>query len=472
MSPKTMRILFFWLLLITDAVISFCIILIAYEIRVSPITAQAHMPPMSSYIQLGYIFAFLNLYFMYVFGMYKDTRGRSGIDELFGVLKSVTVCLLLILALSFFYRDFSYSRLVLAYTFILAYFLLGTSRYVLIRIERSLLRAGYGRRKLLIVGTGGHFDALVKKITEKPEIGYMILGYIEEKPSHTLAPIPLLGALQEVEKLVDTYSPDEIIVTLDESHHEWVSRIVDICDRRGIDCKLSPNMVELMVRPRTFDEMSGVPLIRLKGLRIRGIDYMMKRILDIFLSSLLLVVLAPLFILITILIKLDSSGPIFYMQKRLGMDGVEYWMYKFRSMRAEAEARTPSWSKDDDPRITRVGRLMRKLSLDELPQIINVLQGTMSLVGPRPERPFFVEKFEKGIPRYLERHKVKAGITGWAQVNGLRGDTSIEERIQYDLYYIENWSLAFDIKILILTVLTILSDAFRFISRAPESVED
>jgi len=180
--------------------------------------------------------------------------------------------------------------------------------------------------------------------------------------------------------------------------------------------------------------------------------------MDIAISMPSLIALSPFFFLVAVLIRMDSPGPIFYMQKRVGMDGRVFWMFKFRTMKADAEAESgPGWSKEEDPRVTRLGDMLRKSSLDEVPQLINVLKGEMSLVGPRPERPFYVEKFEKGIPRYMERHKVKSGMSGWAQVNGLRGDTSISERLQYDLYYIENWSIWFDLKIVILTIFDILA---------------
>ncbi|MEW5945531.1 MAG: undecaprenyl-phosphate glucose phosphotransferase [bacterium] len=465
LSPKSFRVLFFLFLFVADFVVSYWVIMAAYEMRIGLLPPGAAPPPRRDYAGLAYLFAVLNVYFLYAFGTYKDTRGRSGIDEFFGVAKSSTVSLLVLMASTFFYREYEYSRLVIVYSFAIAYFMLGVSRCLVTAVERRMLAAGHGRKKLMFIGTGGHFETLVRKVLEKPGTGYTVLGYLEEDHSGELAAVPLLGSAAEMEKFVEHYEPDEVIVTLKPTHHHLVEAVVDVCDRRGIECTLSPDLVGLMAGPRKFDEISGVPLIRVRRLRARGFNAFVKRAFDLAVSAALIVLAAPLFVVVGVLIKLDSRGPVFYLQKRVGMDGVEYWMFKFRSMEQGAEENGPAWSRENDPRVTRVGRLLRATSLDETPQLFNVLMGQMSIVGPRPERPHFVEKFEKGIARYMERHKVKAGMTGWAQVNGLRGDTSIEERVRYDMYYIENWSLAFDVKIVILTVLTIGQDVLNVLLR-------
>lgn len=462
MSPRSFRLLFTCLLLISDIAVSYWVIMGGYELRVNVLYPPDHIPPRQSYVHLACFFTVVNIYFMYVFGMYRATRIRSSIDELFGVIKSVTVTLSVVLAMTFFYRDFEYSRLMVVLSFFIGYFMLGTSRGILVVVEGLLLRSGYGRKKALFVGTGDIFEPLVRKILDKPETGYNIIGYLEEEPGAGLAPVPLIGRLSELDVVVDSEQPDEVFVTLKTSHHEMVEKIVDVCDRKSINCTLAPDLVEIMAGPRKFDEIEGIPLIRVKPLWMKGANYFLKRTTDFVLSVLISILLFPLIVLLSIIVKLDTPGPIFYLQKRVGMDGVEYWMFKFRTMPSGAEGGAPAWSDSDDPRATRAGRFLRKASLDELPQLLNVLLGQMSLVGPRPERPFFVQQFKKDIPRYMERHKAKAGMTGWAQVNGLRGDTSLEDRIRYDMYYIENWSIGLDIKILMLTIKTIITDVFEF----------
>ena len=337
--------------------------------------------------------------------------------------------------------------------------LLGMERGLVLLLERALLRRGHGLKRLLLVGTGQHFRALTRAITERPDLGFAPCGYVEEGGAGKLAAIPLLGALDELESVMANHGVQQIIVTLTPEHQEAVSDIVDLCDRSGVDCLVSPNLQQMIVGAHHYDEIAGIPVIRIQGLRMRGLTAFAKRTLDLALGFLMLLILLPFMLLIALAVRLDSPGPVFYMQKRVGLDGRVFWMFKYRSMRSDAESSEgPAWSQNEDPRVTRLGMILRKMSIDELPQIFNVLRGEMSLVGPRPERPYFVEQFEKDVPRYMERHRVKAGMTGWAQVNGLRGDTSIEERVQYDLYYIENWSVWFDIKIIILTVVDILKE--------------
>jgi exopolysaccharide biosynthesis polyprenyl glycosylphosphotransferase len=312
------------------------------------------------------------------------------------------------------------------------------------------------------VGTGARFKSLCEKIEDRPDLGLSLIGYLEESPSGNLPNVPLLGSIGELEKVVVHFSIEHVIATLKPGRGSEVSRIVDICNTHKAECYVSPDLQQLIVGSHKIDEIAGIPVIRIRGLRLSGFGLFVKRSSDIVFTLIILTFILPFLIMLAILIKLDSPGPIFYMQKRVGLDGKEFWMYKFRSMRTGAEEREgPAWSQDEDPRVTRLGFILRKLSIDELPQIFNVISGEMSLVGPRPERPFFVEQFEKDVPRYMQRHRVKAGMTGWAQVNGLRGDTSIEERVQYDLYYIENWSFWFDIKIMILTAVDILKEIPR-----------
>jgi Undecaprenyl-phosphate glucose phosphotransferase len=264
--------------------------------------------------------------------------------------------------------------------------------------------------------------------------------------------VRILGSLDELSRLVGREAVDEVIIALPNANSEDLLNVIAHCDRSTISIKVLPDQFQIMAGQLSVGELSGLPLLNLRDVALRGWKLTLKRAIDLVGSAIGLVLLSPLMFLIAIFIKLDSPGPALYTQERMGLDGKRFYLFKFRTMRADAEAHGPGWTRPDDPRRTRLGAFLRRTNLDELPQLINVLLGDMSLVGPRPERPIYVEEFRKRIPRYMERHREKAGITGWAQVNGLRGDTSIEERTKYDLWYIENWSVWLDIKIILMTI--------------------
>ena len=461
-SPSVFRISFTVAFLLTDILMCFLAVEAAYIIRFDVLGPDLPRPTKENYLAFATVFTLFTVYLFGISGMYRTSVGQSRIDMVFHVLKSIIISLVILLALSFFYRDFSYSRLITIIGIGLAWVLVSGARMALVGVQRNLLRKGYGINRLAIIGTGPGFKTLASRMGNRPEMGYLLVGYIEEKAGQDLREARLLGALNETEKTLVLRSIDVVVITLKEEYHHEIKEIVDLCDKRGIHCYLVPDMVEMFVGPRSYVEINGVPLIYVKGLRIRGFNAALKRAMDIVVTLVLMIPVAPVMAFLATLVRLDSPGPIFYMQKRVGMDGRIFWMYKFRSMRTEAETEEgPAWSQTEDPRVTRLGYLLRKYSLDELPQFINVLRGDMSLVGPRPERPYFVEQFEKGVPRYMERHRVKSGMTGWAQCNGLRGDTSINERVQYDLYYIENWSIWFDFKIILLTMLDIIAEMKR-----------
>lgn len=461
-SPIGMRYAFSVVFLMVDVILSFAAMEGAYIIRFHMMDPEMARPTRENYIALSVMFTALSIYFMMISGLYRPAPGKSRIDMIFGVVRAVVFSLGILLALSFFYRDFSYSRLITVIGMGLAVVLICIGRMIVVSIEMSFLRRGIGSSRLLIVGTGSGFDNMAEKMASRPEHGYDLIGYLEENPGRRLQHIPLLGTLEEMEQTLVVQDIDVAALALDPEHHAEARDLVDLCDKRNVECYMLPDAVDMLVGPREYEEICGVPLIKVKGLRIKGFNAFLKRLMDIVLTLLITLLISPLLIFIIILIRIDSPGPIFYTQKRVGMNGKIFWMFKFRSMKTEAEAGGgPAWSQSQDPRVTKLGFYLRKFSIDELPQLINVLKGDMSLVGPRPERPYFVEQFEKGVPRYMERHKVKSGMTGWAQANGLRGDTSITERVRYDLYYIENWSVLFDIKIIILTIVDIINEIRR-----------
>jgi Undecaprenyl-phosphate glucose phosphotransferase len=265
----------------------------------------------------------------------------------------------------------------------------------------------------------------------------------------------ILGRASELAPLIDEYQVDEVIIALPEATHQDILMLLSECERGQVTIKVFPDVFQIMASPVGIGDLGGLPLVTVRDIALRGWRRLAKRLMDIAGAALGLIVLSPLMMLVAVLIKLDSRGPVFYVQDRMGLDARPFKMLKFRSMQQNAEVDGPGWTVEDDPRITRLGSLIRRINVDELPQLINVLLGQMSMVGPRPERPVYVNQFRRSIPRYMDRHWEKAGLTGWAQVNGLRGDTSIAERTKYDLWYIENWSLLLDFKILLRTVFNV-----------------
>lgn len=394
------------------------------------------------------------------YGLYKSTRPKSAFDEFYLLAKGATLGFLVVLAFTFFYRGTSYSRATLVAAWILGIILLYGERRIMAKLERGFIKRGYGVKKAVIVGTGEMGLSLYRKWKENPQLGYQLIGLVEGEGKYEnqtnpadSVDIPVLGTIDDLSRLIKDENVELVILALPLSYHQRIMEIILSCEDLKVEFQIVPDMVEIMVARAKVVSLDGIPLISLGRTPLEGWNRMVKRSLDITLSSAGLASLSPVFATLAILIKLDSKGAVFYKQERLGRDGKRFVQYKFRSMIENAEEKTgPTFAQDDDPRRTKMGAFLRRNNLDELPQLFNVLKGDMSLVGPRPERKFFVDKFKEGIPRYFLRHKVKSGITGWAQVNGLRGNTSIEERTKYDLFYVENWSLAFDIKILLLTL--------------------
>ena len=263
--------------------------------------------------------------------------------------------------------------------------------------------------------------------------------------------LPVFGTVDELPRIIESQGIDEVIIGLPEATHQELVGIVSQCEREKVSIRVFPDVFQIMASEVTISDLGGLPLLTIRDVALRGWKLTLKRAVDIAFSGLFLLFTSPIMMLTALAIKLDSPGPVFFSQERMGLDAKPFKMLKFRSMRADAERNGPGWTTKNDPRRTRVGAFIRKVSIDEFPQFINVLMGDMSLVGPRAEQPAYVEQFRKSIPRYMERHREKAGITGWAQVNGLRGDTSIAERTKYDLWYIENWSLWLDFKIILRT---------------------
>jgi Undecaprenyl-phosphate glucose phosphotransferase len=316
-----------------------------------------------------------------------------------------------------------------------------------------LRRRGYNQTQTIIVGTGRVARKTARSLRQTTWLGFKNVGFIEDQPSHWASDLDILGGIADLPALVAKYEVSHVFICLPMSRYHEARRVFDVLSQTLVDVRLVADVPALAGLTFTTTHFDGMPMIGLRESPHHGLNIVVKRAMDIVLSLFALIILSPLMVLIAILVKLTSPGPIFYSQERCGLNGQTFKMLKFRSMRVDSEQKTGAvWAVKNDTRNTKLGALLRKTSLDELPQFINVLLGHMSVVGPRPERPVFISKFVKTIPNYHARHAVKAGITGWAQVNGWRGNTSLRKRIQFDLYYITHWTPWLDIRILFLTI--------------------
>lgn len=372
------------------------------------------------------------------------------------ITNAAFIATVLFVLAEFFLRSASYSRALTLLSFVCVVAGVSIGRYHLDLYLTHRKLAGLDIRRVAIIGAGRAAAALAQRIAANPQYGYQVAGFISENgescETDRAATQPRLGHLTDFDRLVRSGVADVVIVASPHVSHDDFLKIFQRCEEHFVACKIAPDLFEMLLRDMEVENLEGIPLMHFKETPLQGWNFVLKRLFDIVVSSVVLILSLPVFAVVAILIKLESEGPIFYLQERMGLDGRVFRMIKFRSMRLDAESSGPVWSRDNDPRRTRVGRMIRALNFDELPQLINVILGHMSLVGPRPERPYFIDQFRQHLPRYMARHRVRAGITGWAQVNGLRGNTSITERLKFDLYYVENWSFWMDVKILIMTI--------------------
>jgi exopolysaccharide biosynthesis polyprenyl glycosylphosphotransferase len=448
-------------LIVSDFVMLRLAFVLAYRLRLvgEPRSGPPTDPP-SSYDDMALMSVVVIMAVFAVRRLYIPRRGFGRVDLLYQVGSAVAIGWLAALSTTLFiYRALEPPRLMLVYWALLSIGLVWLMRVMLDALLRDAHRRGRDIERVLVVGDGEQAEVVQAKVHAAPELGYRVVGFIGDP--HAPGGIgPVLGDLASIPDVVRELGVGEVIIAWPGiSHHQLVD-IVTGCTRQRVDIKIFPDIFELMAREVETSELTGLPLMRVRDVALRGWMRFLKRALDVSVSWAALVLLSPFLLLMALLVKLTSPhGPILHVQERVGLDGRKFHMLKFRSMRPDAESATgPVWAKPNDPRRTRLGAFIRRFSLDEFPQLINVLLGEMSLVGPRPERPEFVAQFANLVPRYVERHMEKAGMTGWAQVNGLRGQTSVLERTEYDLFYIETWSLAFDIKILLKTLAAVIRD--------------
>lgn len=432
--------------------------IVAYYFRfLGVLPTDRGIPPLSDYWHA--LFGVIPVY-LWLFreaGLYQTSRHMRRIEEIFLVGKVVTYAVILLMALTFFYRQFSYSRLYLVFIWLFSCIFISFGRYVLIQWSYWRREQKKDMIEVLIIGLNDNTRALIEWAKNNPHYGQRPVGIltlnVKDIGAH-VEDIPVLGLTEHWETFIQKLQPDQVVL-LDESFsREKVTDLVATCEDAFIDFKMGADIHGLIASNVGVEYVSHIPLLGFRALPLDDPwNRFLKRIFDFFVASVMALAFLPIGLIVAALVLLEGKGPVFYFQERMGRDGNVFRLIKFRTMKIDAEKETgPVWARPEDDRRTRVGEFLRRWNLDEFPQLLNVLSGEMSLVGPRPERPHFVDKFRENVPRYMARHKVKSGLTGWAQVHGLRGDTSIEERIKYDLYYMENWSLLLDVEILVMTL--------------------
>lgn len=400
------------------------------------------------------------LYFSYQ-GFYEMKLRRNRLDDLFlvivnSVISSFVIILIVSYLRSYRFIDFEISHVYLLIYIPLSVFFIFTLRLLIFRFFKNLFLTKNGISKVLIVGSGNMGRMISENLKKYDHFGIEVIGFLDSKKKKGI-----LGDYDELERVVRKHGVTDLFIALPLNEYKTIMKVIVTANRLLLDIKLIPDILQMASLKAGMEHLEGIPTINLGDIPLHGYRLFFKRCFDLIFSLIGLILFLPFFLVIALLIKLDSKGPVFYIQERIGLDGKHFKIIKFRTMIKDAEAKTGViWSPPDDKRITRIGKTLRKFSIDEFPQLLNVLKGNMSLVGPRPERPEFVEKFRNDIPRYMLRHRVKAGMTGWAQVHGLRQNTPLDKRIEFDIYYIQNWTFKLDLEILWRTVLK-----FRFIDK-------
>ncbi len=398
--------------------------------------------------------AYLVLYT--VFRLYAPKRMHGQRYEMFNVIKANTIGLLSFILVLYLTRQIHFSRtmLVIFYGLNIAYEFL--ARVGLRIVLHGIRKRGLNQKHIVLVGYSRAAEGYIDRIKAYPQWGYSVLGILDDHVERDTKyrGEKIIGKVDDIEHIISENELDEIVITLSLDDYAKLEYIVTVCEKLGVHTKFIPDYNNIIPTRPYIEDVQGLPVINIRRVPLSSsFNKFIKRFTDIVIGSLCLLIFSPLMLIVSVLVKITSKGPVIYRQERVGLHNKTFYMYKFRSMKETTDGSDmKKWTVNDDPRVTRVGKFIRKTSIDELPQFINVLKGDMSIVGPRPERPYYVEKFKEEIPRYMIKHQVRPGITGWAQINGYRGDTSINRRIECDLYYIENWTLVFDLKIMIFTV--------------------
>ena len=436
--------------------------LLAYWLRfhvAGPPMPYGDVPPLADYVLMLLPILLVWSVSFRAFGLYRPRRIGSHLSEAADIAKASTMgALVLVAVMTFFFRGYDYSRVVIVYFWLLSIGVVWFSRAAFREGLRFARRRGYNLRYAVVVGDGELAVTVVQRMQGRRDVGITVLGIVGDDKDDT-AGVRRLGGFSDLRAVLDANRVDHVILALSHEDYGRLAGLLDAVGDEPVTIHVVPDLLRFASLRGGIEQFEGMPFIHLRESPLYGWNRLAKRVFDFAFSGAVLVGLAPVLLLIATAVKLSSRGPVFYRQERMGLDGRRFDMLKFRTMGADAEAQTgPVWAGPADQRRTRLGAFLRRLSLDELPQFWNVLRGDMSVVGPRPERPVFVERFRQTVPGYMLRHKVKSGITGWAQVNGLRGNTSLDKRIQYDIDYIERWSVWLDLKIIAMTVVRVVGD--------------
>ena len=436
---------------LSDGMIIYLMIPVAFWLRFSVLPNGVITVSLSYYLLSGIFFTLLQLYIFLAAGLYKPFRHIRLSRELERLFAACLIGFILLLSWFSLRHQDDYSRQMIVIYCVLSFILLALKRIALRLILRHYRSRGYNLKHVVLVGCGDLAEAYLNKILKEKQMGFHAVGYIAGQQRKDWE-YSYLGGFEDLERVLEKIKPDDVVSAIEAEDYGRTEMIVQACEKTGCKLSIIPLYAEYMSARPQFDDLDGIPLLNVRRIPLENMaNAFVKRAMDIVFSAITLIVFSPLMLICAVGVKLSSPGPIIFKQERIGRNKTPFFMYKFRSMRVNNQEDT-GWSKQEDNRKTAFGSFIRKYSLDEFPQFWNVLKGDMSLVGPRPEIPYFVDQFKEKVPRYMLKHLVRPGITGWAQVNGLRGDTSIPERIRFDIWYIENWSIALDFKILFLTV--------------------
>ena len=446
--------------LLVDAIVVAISYLLAWYIKFCTVFADTE--PGAGALDMGTYFSFL--YFVvpeyiilyYFFNMYAPKRATRRKYEIGGILKANTVGIVLFIVVLYMIKQQHFSRFMMGAFFVINIVLTTICRTLIRNTLLYFRKKGYNLKYILLIGYSRAAEEYITRINANPQWGYVVRGILDDRiPSGTMYKgVKVVGRIENIRYILPENKLDEIAITLALKDYDHLESIVDLCEKSGVHTKFIPDYNSLVPSHPYTEDLMGLPVINIRYVPLTNtLNWVAKRAVDIIGSSLGIVISSPIMLIAAIAIKCTSSGPVIFKQERVGLHNRTFKMYKFRTMEMQRpSAEEKAWTVKDDPRVTGVGRFLRRTSLDELPQLFNILVGEMSLVGPRPERPQFVEMFKEEIPRYMIKHQVRPGLTGWAQINGYRGDTSIRKRVEYDLFYIENWTMALDIKIMFLTL--------------------
>lgn len=447
---------------VIDALVIYCSFCLSYYIRFDCRLFKSIFPQYGYWRQLWQyqpmLLVIVPIYLILYakFNLYKPKRYQNRMTEYENLIKANTCAILFLLICMFFLKIEHVPRSLTILFYVISMVATVTERFIIKSILQRTRKKGHNLKHVIIIGYSAAAEAYIDRIKANPQWGYLIHGIFDDNLSedYQYKNIFCIGRIRDLERFLQNSSLDEVAIALSLKEYHKLESIVNMCEKSGVHTKFIPDYYKFIPTNPVTEDLNGLPVINIRNVPLTNtINKFIKRSMDIVGSLICIILFSPIMATVAILVKKSSPGPIIFCQERVGLHNKPFKMYKFRSMGVQPPSKEEkAWTTHNDPRVTPVGKVIRKTSLDELPQLFNVLKGDMSLIGPRPERPLFVEKFKEEIPRYMIKHQVRPGMTGWAQVCGFRGDTSIKGRIEHDIFYIENWSLSFDIKILFLTV--------------------